>query len=162
MVLVAGQVPEWAVPVAGAEPPWWYPGRYGIGRAHAVPAAGERRPAAGPEPVRRRTVADEPNPLPDNIVRTKAFDGPVLAGRPDRRQKPQIKNLLQALLGTGAHEITLAQAATALGVATTSVNGALMQTKRVLDVEGYEVLRVGGGVVRLDVAALKEQFGVTE
>jgi hypothetical protein len=37
-----------------------------------------------------------------------------------------------------------------------------MQAKRVLDVEGYEVLQVGGGVVRLDVAALKEQFGVTE
>jgi hypothetical protein len=36
-----------------------------------------------------------------------------------------------------------------------------MQTKRVLDVEGYEVLVVRGGVVRLDVATLKEQFGVS-
>ena len=77
-------------------------------------------------------------------------------------KKQQIRSLLQALLATGAHELALAQAAAALGVATASVNGALMQTKRVLDVEGYEVLRVGGGFVRLDVAALKEQFGVTE
>jgi len=72
----------------------------------------------------------------------------------------QIKSLLQALLATSAHEVTVAQAAAALGVATASANGALMQTKRVLDVEGYEVLAVGGGVVRLDIAALKEQFGV--
>ena len=46
-------------------------------------------------------------------------------------------------------------------VATASVNGALMQTKLLLDVEGYEVLRVDRGVVRLDVAVLTEQFGVS-
>ena len=77
--------------------------------------------------------------------------------RPD-----QIRNLLAALLTASANEITLAQAAVALGVATPSVNGALAQTKRVLDVEGYEVLRVQGGVVRLDAALLSEQFGVTQ
>ena len=54
------------------------------------------------------------------------------------------------------------QAAAALRVAEASVNGALMQTKKVLDVEGYEVLRVERGVVRLDVAALSEQFGVRQ
>ena len=109
---------------------------------------------------------DEPvlqvNPLPDRVIRSAVFTSQVrLAGR-IVVLPPQIKSLLHALLGTGAHEITLAQAAAALGVATTSVNGALTQAKRVLDVEGYEVLRLGGGVVRLDVAALKEQFGVSE
>ncbi len=94
------------------------------------------------------------------MIRSKTFESQrALAGRivvkPD-----QIRSLLQALLSAGANEITLGQAAAALQVATTSVNGALMQSKRVLDVEGYEVLRVGAGVVRLDVAALKEQFGV--
>lgn len=35
-----------------------------------------------------------------------------------------------------------------------------MRTKRILDVEGYEVLRVQNGVVGLDVSALREQFGI--
>ena len=83
-----------------------------------------------------------------------------LAGRVVLRDE-QITGLLAALLAAGGNEITVAQAAVALKVATASVNGALMQTKRVLDVEGYEVLRVDRGVVRLDVAALTEQFGVT-
>jgi hypothetical protein len=100
--------------------------------------------------------------LPDKVIRTKMFRSQFqLAGRIVVKDA-QIKDLLHTLLGTGAHEITLARAATALGVATASVNGALMQTKRVLDVEGYEVLRVGSGVVGLDVAALREQFGVSE
>ena len=100
--------------------------------------------------------------LPASVVRTKVFAEQVkLAGRLVLQQN-QLRDLLQVLLGTSAHEITTAQAAATLGVAVTSANGALMQAKRVLDVEGYEVLRVGGGVVRLDVAALKEQFGVTE
>lgn len=37
-----------------------------------------------------------------------------------------------------------------------------MQAKPLLDVEGYEVLGVDRDVVRLDLEALKEQFGVTE
>lgn len=162
VVLVAGQVPEGAVPVVGAEPAWWHPGTVGSGvPAVAAPAAGRKKP---PQELSLfdETATEQQNPLPDNVVRTKAFDVQLsLAGRIVVK-KPQIKGLLQALLATSAHEITLAQAAAALGVATASVNGALMQTKRVLDVEGYEVLRVGGGFVRLDVAALKEQFGVTE
>lgn len=98
------------------------------------------------------------NPLADKVIRSKVFDAQVkLAGRVVVKPA-QIRALLAVLVGT--HEITSAQAATALGVATASVNGALMQTKRILDVEGYEVLRVGRGVVSLDVAALTEQFGV--
>ena len=163
VVLVAGQVPEGAVPVAGAEPAWWYPGTVDFAVAAAVvPAAGRKKSPPQELSLFDETTAEQQNPLPDNVVRTKTFDVQFsLAGRIVVK-KAQIKKLLQALLATSAHEITLAQAATALGVATASVNGALMQTKRVLDVEGYEVLRVGGGFVRLDVAALKEQFGVAE
>jgi hypothetical protein len=163
VVLVAGQVPDGAVPVAGAEPTWWYRGPADSAVLGTVAPVARRKKAPQQEPsLFDETGAEQQNPLPDNVVRTKTFDVQFsLAGRIVVK-KPQIKNLLQALLATSAHEITLAQAATALGVATASVNGALMQTKRVLDVEGYEVLRVGGGFVRIDIAALKEQFGVAE
>ena len=156
-VLVSGQLPEWAVPVVGAEPSWWH--------------RGITESATQVTPSRKKKVEQEPslfddmstetvNPLPDNVIRSKVFDSQLkLAGRIVVKTG-QIKSLLQALLATSAHEVTVAQAAAALGVATASANGALMQTKRVLDVEGYEVLAVGGGVVRLDIAALKEQFGV--
>ena len=58
--------------------------------------------------------------------------------------------------------LATAQAASLLGIAPVRVGGALLQIKRVLDVEGYEVLLLdgGGGVVGLDEAALREQFGI--
>lgn len=157
VLLVAGRTPEHLTPVIGGEPPWWEPG------------------IIGPEiPVIRTTKRaqqqtslfdDEPDPgrsgLPERVVASRVFaDQYKLAGRVVLRDE-QITGLLHALLGAGANEITVAQAAGAMQVATASVNGALMQTKLLLDVEGYEVLRVDRGVVRLDVAVLTEQFGVS-
>ena len=161
LVLAAGELPEGATPVIGAEPLWWY--------ASAADAPVTVVPKKPRKPVQDSAgLFDEPevqptsSGLPASVVRTKVFAEQVkLAGRLVLQQN-QLRDLLQVLLGTSAHEITTAQAAATLGVAVTSANGALMQAKRVRDVEGYEVLRVGGGVVRLDVAALKEQFGVTE
>lgn len=161
VVLTAGRLAETMVPVVGAEPSWWHPG---------ILRDEPEVPTDTPQ-VKKRTQQgptlfdDEPdtetNALPDKVVSSAVFTAQIgLAGRIVLRSD-QIRNLLVALLSTSANEITLAQAAVALGVATPSVNGALMQTKRVLDVEGYEVLRVQGGVVRLDVALLTEQFGVT-
>ncbi|GAA1699000.1 hypothetical protein MMUR_26500 [Mycolicibacterium murale] len=164
IALVAGELPEGASRVVGAEPTWWYAGS----------TAAPENPPQPPTPKKGRKAAQDgpglfddvpavaSSSLPAAVVRSKVFtDQLSVAGR-IVLQKAQIQALLQALLGASAREITLAQAAAALGVATVSVNGALMQAKRLLDVEGYEVLRVGGGVVRLDVEALKEQFGVTE
>ncbi|BBX34838.1 alkaline phosphatase domain-containing protein [Mycolicibacterium mageritense DSM 44476 = CIP 104973] len=160
LAFLPGQLPEWAVPVAAAEPPWWY--RAAPSAAEPLPDSGRKTEADRELTLFNQVSSEDVSPLPDKVIRSKVFETQLrLAGRIVVKA-PQIKNLLQALLATGACEITLAQAATALGVATASVNGALMQTKRVLDVEGYEVLRVAGGVTGLDVAALKEQFGVSE
>lgn len=158
-MLAAGQLPDGAVPVAAVEPRWW----------HANPVKSAEQP-----PIEKKkrpqelslfdddTGAEQRNPLPDKVLRSKIFEAQLtIAGR-IVVTTPQIKSLLEALLASSSNEITSAQAAAALGVATASVNGALMQAKRVLDVEGYEVLRVDRGIVRLDVAALKEQFGVSE
>lgn len=168
VVLAAGELPEGASRVVGAEPPWWYAGST---KTYDGPPPSVAKKGRKPTQVGPGLFDDTPNPalivlptssLPDAVVRSRVFaDQLTLAGR-IVLQKGQIQSLLKALLGTSAREITLAQAAAALGVATVSANGALMQVKRLLDVEGYEVLRVGGGVARLDVEALKEQFGVTE
>lgn len=155
LALVPGLLPDWASAVVGAEPSWWHAGAMSSPIQAPV---GRKKPV---EPSLFDTALDDGvNPLPDKVIRSKIFAAQVkLAGRVVVKPA-QIKNLLAALLG--AHEITSAQAATALGVATASINGALMQSKRILDVEGYEVLRVAPGVVGLDVAALTEQFGVRE
>lgn len=138
-------VAEWATPVVGAEPSWWH-----AGVVHPT-----LKTATAPSLF---DTEKTPSPLPEKVIRSKVFEAQLnLAGRVVVKRE-QIKALLAVLLD--AHEITAAQAATALGVATASVNGALMQTKRILDVEGYEVLRVSRGVVSLDVAALTEQFRV--
>jgi hypothetical protein len=152
LAFVAGQLPTWAQRVAAVEPSWWHAGT----------------PAPIPVTTKQGGMpslfdVDEPmrvNPLPAKVIGSKVYVAQRrLAGRIVVTDA-QIKTLLTELLAAGAQELTLAQAATALGVATAGVNGALMQTKRVLDVEGYEVLAVGGGVVKLDEAALREQFGV--
>lgn len=167
VVLVAGELPEGATRVVGAEPTWWYAEPVKTQAPPAIPLTKKPRKAVQDGPdlfggAVSEVIAVQQNRLAANVVGTKIFAQQLaLAGR-IVLQQGQIKELLQALVNTSAHEITLAQAAKALGVATTSVNGALMQAKRVLDVEGYEVLRVGSGIVRLEVSVLKEQFGVDE
>lgn len=155
VVLTTGQLPASVVPVTSAEPSWWHPG--------VVAAEPVAPPRKGKTPA-QDTLFDESSSdsgLPDQVIASVVFAQQFkLAGRivlhPD-----QIKNLLHVLLSAGGYEITVGQAAAALRVAEASINGALMQTKKVLDVEGYEVLRVERGVVRLDLAALSEQFGVS-
>lgn len=153
VVLVAGHVPTWAVPVVGTEPSWWHAG--------AVLAPPPVIKASESQPSLFDSAAQEPaSPLADKVIASRVFAAQVkLAGR-IVITAAQIKSLLSALLGS--HELMAAQAATALAVPAGGVNGALMQVKRVLDVEGYEVLLARDGVVKLDLAALKEQFGVSE
>ncbi len=155
VVLTTGQLPGSTVAVSTAEPPWWHPG--------VVPAEPVLRPRKGKAP-QQESLFDDGGPgagLPEQVIASPVFAQQIkLAGR-IVLQPEQIRNLLHVLLAAGAHEITVGQAAAALRVAEASVNGALMQAKRVLDVEGYEVLRVKRGVVRLDVATMTEQFGVS-
>jgi len=150
LAFVPGLVESWATPVVGAEPSWWYPGPI------SAPVV-MREQSTAPSLFDNEPIATQ-NPLPDKVIRSKVFAAQVkLAGRVVVKPA-EVKALLAILLDS--HEITFEQAATVLGVAAARVKGALMQTKLILDVEGYEVLRVGGGVVSVDAAALAEQFGV--
>ena len=74
----------------------------------------------------------------------------------------QIRGLLDALLGVPGHRLVPALAATALAVAPVMLRGAVLHAQRLLNVEGYPVLRVDadGATVILDEALLREQFGI--
>ena len=84
-----------------------------------------------------------------------------IAGRlsvPDDR----VRDLLSALLAAPAARLAPAQAAVALQVAPVALRGAILHVQRLLNVEGYAVLRVDadGATVILDEPLLREQFGV--
>lgn len=74
----------------------------------------------------------------------------------------QLAALLDALLDSPANRLPAIQAAVALGVATVDLRGAVPQVQRLLNVEGYGVLTVDvdGATLVLDVALLREQFGL--
>jgi hypothetical protein len=74
----------------------------------------------------------------------------------------QIRGLLDALLAAPGHRLVPARAATALGVAPINLRGAVLHAQRLLNIEGYAVLRVDadGATVILDEILLREQFGI--
>jgi hypothetical protein len=75
----------------------------------------------------------------------------------------QIRGLLDALLAAPGHRLVPTQAATALAVSTVTLRGAVLHAQRLLNIEGYPVLRIDadGSTVLLDEALLREQFGVS-
>lgn len=84
-----------------------------------------------------------------------------IAGRlsvPDDR----IRDLLAALLATPSGRLSPALAAAVLGVAQVTLRGAILHAQRLLNVEGYAVLRIDadGATVILDEPLLREQFGI--
>jgi hypothetical protein len=74
----------------------------------------------------------------------------------------QIRALLGALLAAPDRRLIPARAATALQVAPIALRGAVLHAQRLLNVEGYPVLRVDadGATVILDESLLREQFGI--
>ncbi len=164
VALVAGELFEGATRVVGAEPAWWHADSLAAAEIPSVVTTKKSRKGAQDSPG----LFDDPahstpnaSGLPNAVLRSRVFAEQMRRSSRIVLREQQIQGLLQALLATSAREITLVQAAAALGVETARVKGALMQAKPLLDVEGYEVLRVDRDVVRLDVEALKEQFGVS-
>ncbi|MGY1979948.1 BREX-2 system phosphatase PglZ [Nocardia gipuzkoensis] len=164
IVLYTGECPESFDAFDTVGPPWWnapLPAAQEPVPVRTAPA-GRRKPISA-EPSLFDTVQAEPTTkLSASVLASAVFREQLrLAGRITVRPE-QISVLIDALAAAGSRELTLAQAASAVQVAPARVNGALLQIKRVLDVEGYEVLLLEQGVVRLDEAALREQFGVPQ
>ena len=100
--------------------------------------------------------------IAEAVVRSPAYAAQrKIAGRlsvPDDR----VRDLLAALLAAPAGRLSPAQAAAALAVAQVALRGAVLHVQRLLNVEGYAVLRVDadGSTVILDEPLLREQFGM--
>ncbi|MBY6413363.1 BREX-2 system phosphatase PglZ [Rhodococcus sp. BP-252] len=177
IVLHTGDRPAGLSELDPVQPDWWHApvvdtatvaaassGSESASATVTVPAPRSRRKTATQEP----SLFDEPaatrpvapgRSVADEVLATAVFrDQLRLAGRIAVSEN-QIRVLLAALLAEPSRELTLLRASSLLGIGTGRVGGALLQIKRVLDVEGYEVLLLDGAV-RVDEAALREQFGI--
>jgi PglZ domain len=74
----------------------------------------------------------------------------------------RVAALLSALLAAPGRRLAPAAAATTLQVAPVLLRGAVLQVQKLLNVEGYAVLRVDadGATLILDEALLREQYGI--
>ena len=158
--LYTGDLPATLQPIGEVEPGWW----------HTPVTSDTDKPARVPQKQTSTSAPtlfdDEPvvettqTSLAQTVLGTPVFAAQwKLAGR-IVVSEAQTGALIDGLLGTSNRELPLAQAARILGLGANRVTGALLQIKRVLDVEGYEVLALDGPVVRLDEHLLREQFGV--
>jgi hypothetical protein len=155
-VLVPGALPEGAnLRLAGPqEPVWWHP----TARRPPAPVVIEpAQPSLFP-------VSDETPEAAVPLV-TSVLTSPTLAaqqklaghGLPTGR----LAALLTALLAAPGHRLNAATAAGHLQVPVARLRGAIVQAQRLLNVEGYAVIRTDvDGMIVLDEALLREQFGV--
>jgi hypothetical protein len=96
------------------------------------------------------------------ILTSKAYSAQKrIAGRVSVSDD-QVRRLLDALLPAPGHRLAPAAAATVLQVSPIALRGAILHVQRLLNVEGYPVLRVDadGSTLILDGALLREQFGI--
>ncbi|NKS26555.1 BREX-2 system phosphatase PglZ [Rhodococcus hoagii] len=161
LALYTGERPETLTALDPVEPQWWHtPVSSAPVASVAVSAPAVKKAVPTLFDTDEPAVGTDVASLGEMVLATAVFADQIrLAGRIVVQPK-QIQTLLTALLAAPARELTSAQAAALLGLAPGRVGGALLQVKRVLDVEGYEVLLLDGGVVGLDESALREQFGV--
>ena len=178
-VLVPGVVPEdvslhLAPP---QEPAWWIDPVEPVVPVAPPPAADlTPRPAAGsrrrrPDAVptlfdepdtRARTIRTCASPVPAAVLKSAAYAAQKkVAGRVSVTDD-QVRGLLAALVEASGHRLVPAQAAAALAVSSVMLHGAVLHVQRLLNVEGYPVLRIDadGGTVILDEVLLREQFGI--
>ncbi len=158
--LYTGDVPTTLQPIGDVEPSWW---NTPVTSDADTPVRTIQTRPADTTPTLfddESVVANPQTSLAASILGTAVFTAQwKLAGR-IVVSEAQTGALIDGLLGTSNRELPLAQAARILGLGENRVTGALLQIKRVLDVEGYEVLALDGPVVRLDEHLLREQFGV--
>ena len=102
------------------------------------------------------------SPAAAAVLKSAAYAGQKkVAGRVSVTDE-QIRGLLGALLAASGQRLGPAAAAAALTVSPLTLRGAILHAQRLLNVEGYPVLRVDadGATTILDEGLLREQFGI--
>ncbi|WP_158726430.1 BREX-2 system phosphatase PglZ [Tomitella fengzijianii] len=164
IALYTGDRPRVLGELGEVEPVWWCgPIPVESPEEPAVPVAA-RVPEAAPslfdEPVAEPSVPVAGPSLAEQVVATAVFRQQWKSNTRRRITEEQVQALLTALLAAPARELPNERVAAVLGVAVRHVTGAVTQVKSVLDIDGYQVLTLGAGVVGIDEALLREQFGV--
>jgi len=178
VVLVAGVVPEdVSLHLAPPQEPAWWIDPVEPAVPVAPPPTADLTPCPAADYRRRRqdavpTLFDEPdaepapsapgNPVPAAVLKSAAYAAQKkVAGRVSVTDD-QVRGLLDALIQAPGHRLVPAQAAAALAVSPVMLRGAVLHVQRLLNVEGYPVLRIDadGGTVILDEVLLREQFGI--
>ena len=127
-----------------------------------VPGAESESVGARPAGAAAPAGSDSGQSLAEAVVSSRVYAAQRrIAGRlsvPDDR----VRDLLAALLAAPGGRLAPAQAAMAVAVAPVALRGAILHVQRLLNVEGYAVLRVDadGATVILDEPLLREQFGL--
>jgi hypothetical protein len=119
-------------------------------------------PAAETCPTSEEGIGTPPDQVSVAVLKSSAYaTQKKIAGRVSVADD-QIASLLGALLAAPGHRLVLARTATALAVPMAALRGAVLHTQRLLNVEGYPVLRIDadGSTVILDEVLLREQFGI--
>ena len=157
-------------------------GRAGRVRAMASIGDARLRSAPGAEPTLFDLPADEPGsagadhagptalawmagpagPAAAAVIRSAVYATQRKIGGRLSVSDDRVRDLLAALLAAPAGRLAPAQAAAVLQVAPVALRGAVLHVQRLLNVEGYAVLRIDadGATVILDEPLLREQFGV--
>jgi hypothetical protein len=165
------------VPAPPQEPEWWSDRVTAVPPvvdAPAAPRPGRSRPPATDAAPTLFDDVEEPSlpaapapavavdPLAAGVVASASYaEQRAIAGRVTVTDE-QVRRLLEALLGRPDRRLSRTAAAVALGVAPVALRGAVLHVQRLLNIEGYPVLRfdVDGSTVVLDEALLREQFEV--
>lgn len=165
-VLVCGAIPEDAdLRLAPPQQPAWWADPV---RLPDVPLAARR---SRPRPARQAQAAstlfdlpgtpDEPQRVAAEVTGSAVYAAQrKIAGRPSVPDD-RVRELLAALLAAPGTRLAPVQAASVLAVAPAMLRGAILHVQRLLNVEGYAVLRIDedGATVILDEPLLREQFG---
>ena len=125
----------------------------------------DKSPAAGGDQNRaggRGDVTGQSRSTARQVIESAAYAGQrKIAGRLSVADD-RVADLLTELLDAPDSRLSPARAALALGVPLAALRGAILHVQRLLNIEGYAVLRVDadGATVILDEALLGEQFGI--
>ncbi|MDT0169751.1 BREX-2 system phosphatase PglZ [Pseudarthrobacter sp. BRE9] len=168
---LAQAAPDGWEPAPPQAPTWWNdPVVETLPAPTAAPAKKSRKKPAVKEAASPLFEFDEPKPpaaattddLVTRVLASRVYTAQMgLAGRAAAGARPLVEAVLRTLIDRNgrAHQDTVASAA---GLPYASIGQGLAVVKRLLNVEGYDILSYDsdGETLRLDVDLLRDQFGV--
>ncbi|MEX5296110.1 BREX-2 system phosphatase PglZ [Kocuria sp. CPCC 205268] len=148
------RVADWAS-APSQQPVWW-----NLAPAGTPPAAPEPAPETSGQGEFDLFEPSSPQRVGEAVVGTERYaDQRKISGRVSLSDTV-VAGLLDALLGADGHRIAAPAVASLLRIPQQRVQFAVGQVQKLLNVEGYRVVRMDGGMLVLDAPLLAQQFGV--